>query len=197
MLRLTVEDIMSLRPCPSWTMARVREAMRGRVSVTASDIPDAEHVPAKDRIWLLIKGGFFDRNDLILIAAAFVEHVLPLHEIAYPNDSRPRDATQAAATAAATAAAAAAATVAAVATPAESATAAYAAAYWASAAAKAKAFASVSSAADYSASAADTTDRANRLTAARLAGLATAAEHHYQLSVIKQHLDAQQEDTQC
>jgi len=93
---LTLADIMALAPGAEWTRQRVRELMRGQETITAYDILDAEQVPARDRIWLLIRGQLLERNDLILIAVALAERVLPLYTAMYPHDQRPAHAIQAA-----------------------------------------------------------------------------------------------------
>jgi len=86
MIRLTLEDIMSLTPCLDWPRERVHEAMRGRASVTASDIIDDEQIPAQDRVWLLLKAGFLGRDDLVLIADEFVSHTTPRYHAT--NDAK-------------------------------------------------------------------------------------------------------------
>jgi len=211
MRRLKLEDIMALTPCLDWTRARVHEAMRGRSSVTASDILDAEHVPAQDRIWLLLKGKFFKRGVLILIAAAFAEHVLPIYERVYPDDQRLAQAIRSARLYVLDGIqscdnAAAVASNAAIAADQASDNADYvddvddvaasAAAYVAAASAYTIATATRSTSYVVNAARAAQNAAAAAATAAAIA-IATDAEsgeRHYQLSVIKQYLDAQQEE---
>jgi len=77
MRRLTLADIMWLVPCSDWTRDRVREAMGGRTSLSAYDVLNAEHVPAGDRVWLLLKGGFLRYKNLVRVAAEFATHAYP------------------------------------------------------------------------------------------------------------------------
>jgi hypothetical protein len=50
----SVDDIMNLRPCVDYTKEVVGKLFAGRERLTASEIA-AVNIPAKDRVWVLIK----------------------------------------------------------------------------------------------------------------------------------------------
>ncbi len=50
---IVIEQIMSLRPCPAYTLDRVRALWAGRESLTEDEIA-ALDIPAEDRTWALI-----------------------------------------------------------------------------------------------------------------------------------------------
>jgi hypothetical protein len=87
---LTVREMMRLEPCEEYTLSRVRELWGGRERCTATDILRMD-IPAKDRLWAVLREEFLSEKLLQVAACDFAEHVLPLYERQYPDNNAPRD----------------------------------------------------------------------------------------------------------
>lgn len=76
--RITVDDVLALRPCPTYTRSRVEELGGGRESMTLLDVLDLD-IPAQDRLWLALRPEFFSEEELRLMAADFAERAVLAH----------------------------------------------------------------------------------------------------------------------
>jgi hypothetical protein len=86
---LTVREMMRLEPCEEYTLSRVRELWGDRERCTAADILRMD-IPAKDRLWAVLREEFLPKRLLARAACDFAEHVLPIYEERYPDDNAPR-----------------------------------------------------------------------------------------------------------
>ena len=90
MKKITVEQVLALKPCEEYTPERLHDLMAE--PVTPLEICDLDSVPVLDRMWVLLRLGVIDDRNLRLLACKWAERVLPIFEKAYPDDDRPRNA---------------------------------------------------------------------------------------------------------
>ena len=83
---------MSWAPCEDYPEDRIRQLFGSRESVTPLEICDADHIPANDRAFLLMREEIISKARLHELACQFIESVLPIYEEKFPDDPRPRDA---------------------------------------------------------------------------------------------------------
>jgi hypothetical protein len=82
--RLTVDGVMDLDPCgldeedngSNYTRRRVAELFGGRESITLRDVLRTNLIPARDILWLAIRGGLISDKNLRLLACIFAERSL-------------------------------------------------------------------------------------------------------------------------
>ena len=90
MKKITVEQVLALKPCEEYTPERLHDLMAE--PMTPLEICDLDSVPVLDRMWVLLRLGVIDDRNLRLLACKWAERVLPIFEQAYPDDDRPRNA---------------------------------------------------------------------------------------------------------
>ena len=78
MKTLTVDQIMSLRPCAAYPESRVRELWGDRESLSLVEILRLD-IPAEDRIWVLTRDGVCDRAVLRRWADAIADRAVRTH----------------------------------------------------------------------------------------------------------------------
>ena len=88
---ITIADILGLNPWAEYTRDRLETIFAGRESLTAIDVCDLAGVPTADKLWLLLRGPLFTKQELRLFAARWADRVLPIFERDRPGDSRPRN----------------------------------------------------------------------------------------------------------
>src|SRR3990167_646278 len=95
MYRLTVDDIMTWKPCK--TREEITKLFNKRSSLSLLQICDLK-ITNNDVLWVLVQANNEGALSNILIAFAIycAESVLPLFEAKYPDDNRPREAIAAA-----------------------------------------------------------------------------------------------------
>jgi hypothetical protein len=86
---LTVREMMRLGPCPDYTLSLVRNLWGDRERCTATDILRMD-IPAKDRLWAVLREEFLSEKTLQIAACDFAEHVLPVYENRYSDNNAPR-----------------------------------------------------------------------------------------------------------
>lgn len=86
-MNITVDQIMSWRPCSSYPRERV-ECLIGE-GKTLQEFA-ALDIPTADRVWGFIQ--LMDERQRRLFAVACARDVLPIYEAAYPGDVRVREA---------------------------------------------------------------------------------------------------------
>ena len=74
--RITVARVMSWKPCPGWPRERVEAIFVGRSSMTPIEFTELEDVPAKDRLWLVLREEVIPARELRLIACWSAERAL-------------------------------------------------------------------------------------------------------------------------
>ena len=87
--KITVEQVLALKPCEEYTPERLHDLMAE--GLTPLEICDLDSVPVLDRMWVLLRLGVIDDHNLRLLACKWAERVLPIFEKAYPDDDRPRN----------------------------------------------------------------------------------------------------------
>lgn len=75
MLTVTVNKIMSWKPCPEYTRKRVKELFAGRERVSALDILDMD-IYAEDKLWAVLRSDLIPEPDLWELACRFAESAL-------------------------------------------------------------------------------------------------------------------------
>ena len=90
MKTVTLEQIMS------WNLCYEREKIsdllfQDKEEVGFEDIVTLD-IPAKDKLWAVLRNEFFTDNDLYFLACKFASLVMPIWEKYYPNDKRPQTA---------------------------------------------------------------------------------------------------------
>src|SRR3990167_7459858 len=95
MYRLTVDDIMTWKPCK--TREEITKLFNKRSSLSLLQICDLK-ITNNDVLWVLVQANNEGALSNILIAFAIycAESVLPLFDAKYPDDKRPREAIAAA-----------------------------------------------------------------------------------------------------
>lgn len=91
MKTVTVDDILSLRPCgwdgsddgENYTRARLERLFAGRERVSARDVVAAD-IPREDVIWLLTQPIFMNEHKVGLFACDCAERVRTIYEAEYP-----------------------------------------------------------------------------------------------------------------
>jgi len=89
MKTLTLEKLILISQCID--EAAILEIVGDRIEMTLKEILEFEGAKPEYRVWAALKGGFFSKSDLGMIAAAIAESVLHFFESKYPDDTRPRD----------------------------------------------------------------------------------------------------------
>lgn len=93
MTRLTVLDVLRMRPCEEYLRARIEELWAGRESLSPLEILDLA-IPIEDRLWCVLHPNVIGERACRELACDFAERVLPIYESAYPGDARPRRAVE-------------------------------------------------------------------------------------------------------
>jgi len=88
-MEITIEQIMSWKPCPGWPREKIIEAIGGE-SIDVLDFCELQTVNAEDKLWLLLRPEIIPEKELRLLACDFADSVLDIFEKNYPNDNRPR-----------------------------------------------------------------------------------------------------------
>jgi len=91
MKRLTVVDIIKMRPCSAYTESRLGDLAAGREALTLLEIC-ALDIPAADRVWVMLQDEVLPDAILREFACRCAERVLPIYERVYPGDDRPQNA---------------------------------------------------------------------------------------------------------
>jgi hypothetical protein len=84
---ITVDQIMSLDPCPDYPRKVVTRLWAGRVSLSLSEILDLD-IPASDRVWAVSQ--LLPKRQRMLFSADCAESVLHIFEAERPDDMRVR-----------------------------------------------------------------------------------------------------------
>ena len=90
MLKATIEDLISWKPC--YSEAQVRALAGDVTEFTALDVLKRDDIPAQDRLWVVLRTQLIDGRMLRIFACDCAERALPKFEQAYPEDKRPRHA---------------------------------------------------------------------------------------------------------
>jgi hypothetical protein len=80
---ITVELVMSWGPCDDYPESRVRDLFGD--GLTPLQVCDLD-IPAKDRLWLLLREEVIEARELRLLACRWAERVAPLYDSAHPED---------------------------------------------------------------------------------------------------------------
>ena len=81
MKTLTVDEIMSWKPCEDYPRSRIVELFSGRDQITPVDVLKMD-IPHLDKLWAVLRSEIFRDIDLQFMACDFVESILDL----LPND---------------------------------------------------------------------------------------------------------------
>jgi hypothetical protein len=92
-MKITVDQIMELEPCPDYTRTRVEGLWGDNESLSLCQILGLD-IPIDDRFWAVTQ--LMPEREARLFAADCAESVLHLFEAQYPDDQRPRLAIEAA-----------------------------------------------------------------------------------------------------
>lgn len=87
--RLTVHDVVRMRPCATYAHERVKALWAGRASLSPLEIL-ALNIPIEDRLWCILRPEVVGERTCRILACDFAGHVLPIWEAQYPTDTRPR-----------------------------------------------------------------------------------------------------------
>jgi hypothetical protein len=74
-MRITINQVMSWRPCDQYSIERVTELFAGRDTLTIADV-FALPIPAKDRLWVLLREDCVPAPTLHEFACRVAEHAL-------------------------------------------------------------------------------------------------------------------------
>ena len=91
MRRLTVDEVMALKPC--YSRERVEELWAGRESLGLDEIA-ALDIPRADRLWCLLAPGVLPDAVLGELHCRIVDEAVVIYERYYPDDHRPRHANE-------------------------------------------------------------------------------------------------------
>ena len=72
---LTIDLVMSWNPCKEYTLERVEELFAGREALTPQEVA-ALDIPAKDKLWVLLRGEILPAEVLHELACKFAERPL-------------------------------------------------------------------------------------------------------------------------
>ena len=89
MRRLTVDEVMALKPC--YSRERVEELWAGRDSLGLDEIA-ALDIPRADRLWCLLAPRVLPKLALGELHCRIVDEAVEIYERYYPDDPRPRHA---------------------------------------------------------------------------------------------------------
>jgi len=89
MKTITINELMSWHPC--YSRAEVEAIANGHPEMTALEVLRLD-IPISDRLWVVLRQEVLDDKTLRLFAFACAERVLPIYEVSYPDDMRPRNA---------------------------------------------------------------------------------------------------------
>ena len=93
--KFTVQDILGLNPCSSYTEERITELFKSvgcKKYVTVDKLFKA-NIPHQDFFWLILRPEFISERQLHEIAIWCFERIArPIWEKYYPNDNRPQEA---------------------------------------------------------------------------------------------------------
>ena len=90
MRTVTVDEVLSWKPCPNYDRAVLQKLAGRRKKMTGLQIL-ALKIPVEHRFWAILRHGFLSDKDLRLFACDCAEHVLGIFEEKYPKDKRPRE----------------------------------------------------------------------------------------------------------
>ena len=88
MKNLTIDDILALNPCKHYTRELVTELFDGRKTVNLLNIFEMD-IGIGDKWWMLNRE--LAATQQRELACVFAREVLPIYEIAYPDDNRVRN----------------------------------------------------------------------------------------------------------
>jgi len=88
MKNLTIDDILALNPCKHYTRELVTELFDGRKTVNLLNIFEMD-IGIGDKWWMLNQE--LAATQQRELACVFAREVLPIYEIAYPDDNRVRN----------------------------------------------------------------------------------------------------------
>ncbi|MFH1604001.1 MAG: putative immunity protein, partial [Pseudomonadota bacterium] len=88
---ITIDEVLALGLCNSWTRERLQTLAGGRESMSALEVCGLD-VPPQDIFWLLLREPILTAVELRLLAARWAERVLTIYERFQPGDDRPRQA---------------------------------------------------------------------------------------------------------
>ena len=88
---VTLEDVLSWKPCGGYEEDRLLVLGDGRESITAADVLELD-IPAEDRLWAVLRKEMLPEPLVHEAACRFAEVHLSKYEDKYPGDDRPRAA---------------------------------------------------------------------------------------------------------
>jgi len=89
-MKITIDQILAWDPCVYYdTREKIIEKTDSNWPKTPLQIAHLD-IPARDRMWVLLRPEIIPEYQLHLLACDFAEEVLPIFEKRYPNDKRPR-----------------------------------------------------------------------------------------------------------
>ena len=86
---VTVEQVMSWKPCGDYDEEKVRKLCGTKPALSALEILSL-NIPDKDKLWAVLRNEFFTDKQLRHLACDFAGRVLPIWYAKYPDDHRPR-----------------------------------------------------------------------------------------------------------
>ncbi len=87
--RVTVKDVMSWEPCKGYEREVIKKLFGRKKYLTAIDILRLD-IPAKDKLWAVLREDLVEESILHEASCQFAESVLHIFEKEYPEDDRPR-----------------------------------------------------------------------------------------------------------
>ena len=95
MNKVTIDQVLAWEPCENYDRSFIKQLFNGRESLNTQDILELA-IPTEDKMWAFLRPEFLSEKSMRLFAANCAEHVLNYFEDKYPEDTRPREAIQAA-----------------------------------------------------------------------------------------------------
>ncbi|MFH1604005.1 MAG: hypothetical protein ABIH03_08865 [Pseudomonadota bacterium] len=89
--KITIDDVLALKPRCRWTRERMQKSFGGRESLTALEMCDVDIEPV-ELVWLLQRAPIFSAVELRLLAARWAEQSLPIYGWAHLAAERSREA---------------------------------------------------------------------------------------------------------
>jgi len=85
--KITIEQILSWYPCESYNSADKIITVAGSEGPwTPVEIAEMDHIPAENRLWVLLRNEVLNANQLNMLACDFAEDVSHIFESEYPGD---------------------------------------------------------------------------------------------------------------